>query len=142
MAAADSVIFKMEIQMEMLLHLCYNVRRSVILHKKCAVPTLALFKCWDELVVHAIFIMCTIDCTSDRTRKRNYSEQNVNFRKSLRIVLICMPKFRKIPRSLHILKTTSFERMQYRARETPLDKTEVLTPVTNIDNMNNLVIYF
>ncbi|GBL86606.1 Diuretic hormone receptor [Araneus ventricosus] len=73
MATDNSAISKMQIQQ--LLHCCFNVRRSAILHKNCAIHTSALLQCWNELVAQKRFITCPIDCTGYRTRRTNLLEK-------------------------------------------------------------------
>ncbi|GBO42864.1 hypothetical protein AVEN_12048-1 [Araneus ventricosus] len=63
MVTDNSVISKMLIQQ--LLHWCCKLRRSAILHKKCAIDTSELLQCWNELVAQKRFITCPIDCTTE-----------------------------------------------------------------------------
>ncbi|GBM09616.1 hypothetical protein AVEN_60255-1 [Araneus ventricosus] len=66
--AADNLVIS---KMQQLLHWCFNVRRSAILHKNCAIHTSALLQCWNELVTQKKFMTCPIDCTGYRTRRTN-----------------------------------------------------------------------
>ncbi|GBO31380.1 hypothetical protein AVEN_267246-1 [Araneus ventricosus] len=58
-------------QIQQLLHWCFNVRRSTILHKNFAVHTSPLLHCWNELVAQKRFIKCLIGCSGYRTRRTN-----------------------------------------------------------------------